>query len=77
MMDSSKALVVFEGKEIRRTWFNNEWCFSIVDIINALEASTISKRYWSDHKIKLKEEGFELYEKIVQLRPFFGDENYG
>jgi hypothetical protein len=26
-MDSEKALVVFQGKKIRRTWFNDEWWF--------------------------------------------------
>ena len=32
-MDSHKALVVFQGKSIRRTWFNEEWWFVAVDII--------------------------------------------
>ena len=55
-MDENKALVVFQDKKIRRTWHDNEWYFSVVDVINALEASTIPKRYWSDLKIKLKDE---------------------
>ncbi len=49
-------------------WHKDEWCFSIIDIINALEASTLPKGYWSDLKIKLKDEGFEPYDKIVQLK---------
>ncbi len=67
-MEKNKALVVFQGKKIRRTWFNEEWYFSIIDIVNALEASTIPKRYWSDLKAKLSQEGFEPYDKIVQLK---------
>lgn len=47
--------------------------FSIVDIIRVLTDSTIPKRYWSDLKIKLKIEGFESYDKIVQLKLKSGD----
>ena len=63
-----KALVVFQDKKIRRIWHNEEWYFSVVDAVNALDASTIPKRYWSDLKSKLNSEGFELYDKIVQLK---------
>ena len=42
--------------------------FSVIDVVNALDASTIPKRYWSDLKIKLSQEGFEPYDKIVQLK---------
>ncbi len=63
-----KALVVFEGNTIRRTWHKEEWWFSIIDIVAALTDSSIPRRYWSDLKIKLKNEGFEMYDKIVQLK---------
>ena len=67
-MNEENALVVFQGKKIRRTWHNSEWYFSIIDVVNALEASTLPKRYWSDLKANLSNEGFEAYDKIVQLR---------
>jgi len=67
-MDSDKALVVFQGKSIRRKWFNDEWWFSVVDIIEALTESGRSRKYWSDLKVKLMEEGFEVSEKIGQLK---------
>jgi len=67
-MDKDDALVVFQDKKIRRVWFNKEWFFSVVDVVYALEASTIPKRYWSDLKAKLLEEGFQPYDKIVQLK---------
>jgi DNA-damage-inducible protein D len=34
-----KSIAVFRGKEIRKTIYNNEWWFSIVDIIEALTGS--------------------------------------
>jgi hypothetical protein len=67
-MDSEKALVVFQGKKIRRTWFNDEWWFSVVDIIEALTQTGRARKYWSDLKKKLTEEGFQLSEKIGQLK---------
>jgi len=65
---SQKGLIVFQDKEIRRLWHDNEWYFSIIDVVNALEASTIPKRYWADLKAKLLQQGFEPYDKIVQLK---------
>ncbi len=37
-------------------------------MVEALTNSSIPRRYWSDLKSQLKEQGFELYEKIVQLK---------
>ena len=61
---------LFEDSEIRSIWDSEkeDYYFSVVDVIGALTDSKISKRYWSDLKIKLDEEGSELYEKIVRLR---------
>ena len=67
-MDEEKALVVFEGKGIRRIWHEDEWYFSVVDVVGALTESTIPRRYWSDLKAELDGQGFELYGKIVQLK---------
>ena len=72
LMDT-KSLVVFQGKNIRRTWFNDEWWFSVVDIIGALTQTERARKYWSDLKIKLTEEGFELSEKIGQLKLMSAD----
>ena len=69
-IDKSSKIAVFKGKEIRKTIFNDEWYFSIIDIISVLTDSANPRRYWSDLKSKLSEdEGFsQLYEKIVQLK---------
>ena len=67
-MDSDGKIVVFEGKKIRKAWHRKEWWFSVIDIIEILTESSIPRRYWSDLKMKLQEEGSEVYDKIVQLK---------
>jgi DNA-damage-inducible protein D len=64
----NNALAVFDGKKIRKTWFKEEWWFSVVDIVGALIGTNNPNRYWSDLKIKLNQEGFQLYDFIVQLK---------
>lgn len=69
MIVKENSLIVFEDKDIRRKWFNDEWHFSVIDIIQILTESSNSRRYWSDLKIQLKDkEGFELYGNLVQLK---------
>jgi hypothetical protein len=77
-MTNEKQMVIFEGQKIRRYWDEKEekWYFSVVDIIGALTGSTIPKRYWSDLKGKFKQEGSEVYEKIVQLKFIANDGKY-
>ncbi len=67
-MSKEKSLAVFQGKKIRRVGHNGEWYFSVVDIIAALDASSRPRKYWADLKKKLIEEGFEVSEKIGQLK---------
>ncbi len=60
---------IFRGNNIRKVIYQNEWWFSVIDIIKALTGSSIPRRYWSDLKININKEGYgELYEKIVQLK---------
>src|SRR5260370_31930160 len=63
-----KAL--FKGVEIRKIMHDDEWWFSIVDVVGAVVESANPRRYWSDLKREMAEkEGFsELYDKIVQLK---------
>src|SRR3989344_685366 len=63
-------IALFEGQKIRRHWDEEKelWYFSVLDIIEVLTHSTIPKRYWSDLKYKIKSEGGQLYDKIVQLK---------
>ena len=68
----SNAIKLFEGNQIRSIWDSEqeEWYFSVVDVVAVLTGSANPRRYWSDLKRKLQvEEGAnELYEKIVQLK---------
>src|SRR3989338_11348360 len=66
--ETKNGLIVFQDRTIRRIFHEGQWFFSIVDIIAVLTESSIPRRNWSDLKIRLKEEGFELYEKIVHLK---------
>ena len=61
---------LFEGYEIRSVWNSEEedYYFSVVDIIAALVKNKIPRNYWSDLKRRLIDEGSELHEKIVQLK---------
>lgn len=63
---------LFEDKKIRTAWneTEEEWYFSVVDVIEVLTDSNEPRRYWSDLKRKLNKEGAssQLYENIVQLK---------
>ena len=70
-MAEKNAIKLFENKKIRTLWEEKEeeWFFSIIDVIAVLTDSKNPRRYWSDLKNKMKsEEGSELYENIVQLK---------
>lgn len=69
-MKKTNSIILFNQKQVRRGWDEDKelWYFSIIDVIGVLTDSTIPKRYWSDLKNKLKGEGSEVYEKIVQLK---------
>jgi len=53
-------IAVFKGKEIRKTIYNNEWWFSIVDVCAVLTGSTDAGAYWRKLKQRLKGEGSEV-----------------
>ena len=62
---------LFENKKIRSRWNEEEqsWYFSIIDMIEVLTESNRPRKYWSDLKKKLFNEGFnQLSEKIGQLK---------
>ena len=72
-MENSHAqnkLKLFENKKIRYVWNaeEEEWYFSVIDVVEVLSGSQNPRRYWSDLKIKLVKEGSEVYDKIVQLK---------
>ncbi len=62
-------IAIFKGKEIRKTIYNNEWWFSVIDVVKVLTGTDRQRKYWNDLKVKLVKEGYvELSEKIGQLK---------
>jgi len=69
MKKNDKSLAIFKGRQIRKIIHNNEWWFSVIDIIGVLTGSDRARKYWSDLKKKLVDEGYiEVSEKIGQLK---------
>ncbi|MCK4248817.1 MAG: Bro-N domain-containing protein [Candidatus Omnitrophica bacterium] len=74
-IETIHKLAVFKGQQIRRAIHNDEWWFSVIDVVAALTGANNPRRYWSDLKRKLKKEGYDqVYENIVQLKLIASDE---
>ena len=69
-MSEEQRIKIFDDKQVRMEWNEDEqdWYISIVDVIELLTGTENPRRYWSDLKRKMKAEGSQLYEKIVQLK---------
>lgn len=64
-------IVVFKGKKIRRTLFNGEWWFSVVDVCEALTDASdyqTARKYWNKLSQRLRDEGSELVTICHQLK---------
>lgn len=71
MTDNFKEtrIAIFRGKNIRKTIFNNEWWFSVIDVIDALTDSANPRDYWFKMKIRIKsDDGIELSTIRRQLK---------
>ena len=68
MMNKNSAMIVFQDKKIRRIWYNDEWYFSIIDIIEVLTESVDPAAYWRKLKQRLKEEGNETVTNCHALK---------
>src|SRR3972149_3617418 len=65
--EAQKGLIFFQDKKIRRLWYNNEWFYSVVDIVEVLTDSPTPRQYWG----KVKDREFialELSPIWVQLK---------
>ncbi len=69
-MTKENTIKLFQEKSVRVHWDSEQekWYFSIIDVIGVLTESANPRRYWSDLKIKLKKEGSQVYDSIVQLK---------
>jgi hypothetical protein len=78
-MEKTKAIRLFEDKKIRTVWneTEEEWYFSVVDVVAVLTDSPDPRNYWKVLKSRLKIEGNELVTNCNQLKlPAADGKNY-
>ena len=71
-MDEIPKLVVFQDKKIRRIYHDNQWFFSVVDVIAALTESPSPRQYWG--VLKARED--QLLTFCLQLKLASSDRKY-
>lgn len=68
-MEKIQKIALFKGKQIRKTLYNNEWWFSVVDVVEALTDSENPSVYWTVMKTRIKnEDGIQLFTICKQLK---------
>ena len=69
-MTQKESIRLFEERKVRAIWDDEqeEWYFSIVDVISILTDSPNPRNYWSVLKTRLKREGSELTTNCSQLK---------
>jgi hypothetical protein len=68
-MYTQTKIAIFKGKKVRKTIYQNEWWFSVIDAIEVVTDTERPRKYWSDLKAKLIKEGYpEVSEKIGQFK---------
>ena len=74
-MTQQQALQLFEERKVRTVWDDEDerWYFSIVDVVAVLTETERPRKYWSDLKKKLQQEGSQLSEKIGQFKMIAAD----
>jgi len=59
-MSPDTKIAIFKGRKIRKKLYQNEWWFSVVDVVKALTDSPDAGAYWRKLKQRLIEEGSEV-----------------
>ena len=68
-MNKDQKIILFQNKKIRRLWHDEEWYFSVIDIVAVLTDSTNPRDYWYKMKIRAKDEdSFEPSTVCRQLK---------
>lgn len=52
--DPQGKMIVFGAKQIRRAWVDDQWFFSVIDIVGALTDSASPPKYWDAMKRREK-----------------------
>jgi len=69
IQNQNTHLALFKGKKIRRTIYQKEWWFSILDVIKVLTSSPQPKTYWAKMKKRDKDmsQPFPFWEQLKML----------
>lgn len=69
-MSKNTQIKIFEEKKVRTIWDaeNEEWYFSVVDVVAVLTESENPNNYWKVLKNRLKKEGSQLVTNCNQLK---------
>ncbi|MBU2542923.1 Bro-N domain-containing protein [Patescibacteria group bacterium] len=62
-MEENNQIALFKGKKIRKTMYNKEWCFSVIDVVQVLteqDDNYVARKYWNKLAQRMKEEGSEV-----------------
>jgi prophage antirepressor-like protein len=71
MDTETTKIALFKGKKVRKTLYNNEWWFSVVDVCAALTDQVDSlkaRKYWNKLAQRLRDEGSEVVTNCHQLK---------
>jgi prophage antirepressor-like protein len=61
-------LTPFEGTDIRKLWHDEQWYFSVVDVIGVLTDSKNPSVYWSALKKRSKKEANQSFDYCKRLK---------
>ena len=67
----TSAIVVFESQKIRRDWYQEEWWFSVVDVVQVLTNQFddyTARKYWNKLAQRLREEGSKVVTNCHRLK---------
>lgn len=68
-MSPETMIAIFRGKKVRKTIYQNEWWFSVIDVVEVLTESNKPRVYWNAMKTRVKNaEGIELSTFCRQLK---------
>ena len=74
-MENKNKMIVFEDKKIRRVWHDNDWWFSVVDVVEVLTDNDFqgARNYWKVLNHRLKKEGSEAVTNCNRLKLMASD----
>ena len=70
-MENDNSIKLFDNKKVRTHWeaLEEQWYFSVIDVVSILTDSSNSRDYWFKMKIRVNlEDGFELSTNCRQFK---------